>query len=278
VFIVDIPFTKVNYQNITMTKALEIAQVPSIFDANTTAISFTGTVNAASHTIGSTLVANTLGVYHTGTINAASHTIGSALVANTLGVYHTGTVNAASFTTSGFSANTTVATATTAANTASNTVIATTEFVKNILQEYVYPVGSIYTNASNATNPATLLGFGVWVAFGQGRVAIGAGTGGGSTYTAGGTGGSKDAIVVSHTHTATSVVTDPGHFHSQEAYNQPGIGNAGGGGARVSAVSKNTANNTTGITVATTVDSNGSSGTDANMQPYVVVYMWQRSA
>ena len=33
-------------------------------------------------------------------------------------------------------------------------------------REAVYPVGSIYINASDATNPATLLGFGTWAAFG----------------------------------------------------------------------------------------------------------------
>ena len=37
----------------------------------------------------------------------------------------------------------------------------------------IYPVGSIYMNASDSTNPATLLGFGTWVAFGAGRVPVG---------------------------------------------------------------------------------------------------------
>ena len=37
----------------------------------------------------------------------------------------------------------------------------------------VYPVGSVYINASVATNPGTLLGFGTWVAFGAGRVPVG---------------------------------------------------------------------------------------------------------
>ena len=36
-----------------------------------------------------------------------------------------------------------------------------------------YPVGSIYMNATNATNPGTLLGFGTWASFGAGRVLIG---------------------------------------------------------------------------------------------------------
>ena len=40
--------------------------------------------------------------------------------------------------------------------------------------------------------------------------------GAGNTYAVGATGGSTDAIVVSHTHTASSVVTDPGHAHVEQ--------------------------------------------------------------
>ena len=39
---------------------------------------------------------------------------------------------------------------------------------------YIFvPVGSIYINAAVTTNPATLLGFGTWAAFGTGRVIVG---------------------------------------------------------------------------------------------------------
>jgi hypothetical protein len=85
-----------------------------------------------------------------------------------------------------------------------------------------------------------------------------------STYAVGATGGSADAIVVSHTHTAT--VTDPGHLHT---YNQPGsIGVAGGsnGVSSQSFSSVNTSTATTGITVANSTT--GSSGTNANLPPY----------
>jgi hypothetical protein len=118
-----------------------------------------------------------------------------------------------------------------------------------------------------------VLGFGTWTAFGAGRVAVGFDAGNALFDTAEETGGSANAIVVSHTHTAT--VTDPGHFHSQDAYNQPGIGNAGGGGARVTNVGGNTGTKTTGITVANSTE--GSSGTNANYQPYITVYMWKRT-
>ena len=60
----------------------------------------------------------------------------------------------------------------TASTGTSSTQIATTAFVQSALVG-AYPVGSIYMNATVATNPATLLGFGTWVAFGAGKVPIG---------------------------------------------------------------------------------------------------------
>ena len=92
--------------------------------------------------------------------------------------------------------------------------------------------------------------------------------GAGNSYTVGQTGGSADAIVVSHTHTATSVVTDPGHTHF--------AGATGGcvGGAnpiRNNATTTGdlvTTSSTTGITVATTNTTAGVSGTNANLPPY----------
>ena len=165
-------------------------------------------------------------------------------------------------------------TATAGSNT---TQLATTAFVTAALGA-IYPVGSIYINATSSSNPSTLLGFGTWEAFGAGRMVVGFNASDVLFDTAEETGGSKDSIVVSHTHTATSTVTDPGHLHTQTEYNQPGIGNAGGGGARVNTVSANTGSATTGITVATTNASTGSSGTNANLPPYIVARMWKRTA
>lgn len=138
----------------------------------------------------------------------------------------------------------------------------------------LYPVGSLYYNSSVTTNPATLLGFGTWTAFGAGRVPVGYNASNTLFDTLEETGGSADAITVSHTHTATS--TDSGHTHTQTEYNQPGIGNAGGGGARVNVVSANTGTGYANIT--TTVASTGSSGTNANYQPYITVAIWKRTA
>lgn len=157
----------------------------------------------------------------------------------------------------------------------STTALATTAFVQAALA-FVYPVGSIYTNATVSTNPGTLLGFGTWSAFGAGRVMVGFDSGNVLFDTAEETGGSANTIVVTHTHTATSTVTDPGHVHS--VVTNAGSGTNVGFGANSAVGSQNTASATTGITVATTNTSTGSSGTDANYQPYITVYMWKRTA
>ena len=153
-----------------------------------------------------------------------------------------------------------------------NTQLATTAFVQAALQA-LHPVGSIYINATNATNPGTLLGFGTWTAFGAGRVMVGFDSGNALFDTAEETGGSADATLPSHTHTAT--VTDPGHFHlvppagaAIGGNNQPvGRDNIGNG---------QTQSAFTGISV--TNASAGTSGTNANYQPYITVYMWKRTA
>jgi hypothetical protein len=91
--------------------------------------------------------------------------------------------------------------------------------------------------------------------------------GAGSTYAVDATGGSADAIVVSHTHTATSTVTDPGHNHNIFITGDGGSGRALRG-SNADFGTYSTSSNTTGITVATTNASTGSSGTNANLPPY----------
>jgi hypothetical protein len=88
--------------------------------------------------------------------------------------------------------------------------------------------------------------------------------GAGNSYSVGQTGGSTDAIVVSHTHTA--IVTDPGHNHTyQEATGlQPQSGSSTN--CLTSLTTANTSTATTGITVAN--QSTGTSGSGANLPPY----------
>lgn len=113
------------------------------------------------------------------------------------------------------------------------------------------PAGYVLCNGSNGTPDL------------RDRFVVGAG----STYAVDATGGSANAIVVSHTHTATSAVTDPGHTHSYAS----AVFNCNQNSGQVQAgvtTTGTTASNTTGITVATTVATAGTSGTNANLPPY----------
>jgi hypothetical protein len=150
------------------------------------------------------------------------------------------------------------------------TQIASTAFVTTAVSGIIPSGGIIIWSGSVASVPS-----GWYLCNGsngtpdlRNRFVIGAG----STYSVAATGGSKDAIVVSHTHTATSTVTDPGHLHT--------IGTADGNFTGVTSTpakvqdsstatsTYNSGSQTTGITVATTNASSGSSGTDANLPPY----------
>jgi microcystin-dependent protein len=127
-----------------------------------------------------------------------------------------------------------------------------------------YPVGSLYMNASNATNPATLLGFGTWTAFGAGRVLIGIDSGDTDFDTAEETGGSKThALTIgelaSHNHTVGS--NDSGTGTGGAAGNMELVRDAGTG-------------NGPAVTSSTTGDGDAHN----NVQPYIVVYMWKRTA
>jgi hypothetical protein len=91
--------------------------------------------------------------------------------------------------------------------------------------------------------------------------------GAGSSYAVGATGGSKDAIVVSHTHTAS--VSDPGHNHvltGWQSYGSSGISPGGNGVLVAGSPPVSTSSQVTGISV--TNSSTGTSGTNANLPPY----------
>ena len=152
-----------------------------------------------------------------------------------------------------------------------STKLATTAFVQDIaalVKDALFPVGSIYTNSSVSTNPATLLGFGTWTAFSASRVMVGFDSTNALFDTAEETGGSANAITVSHTHTATSTVTDPGHNHTVVTSVVGGGSLTGGTSIGGASASNTTTTKTTGVTVATTNASSGTSGTNANLPPY----------
>lgn len=136
----------------------------------------------------------------------------------------------------------------------------------------LHPVGSIYT-AIISTNPGTLFGFGTWTAFGAGRMLISLDSGNVLFDTAEETGGSANATLPSHTHTAT--VTDPPHVHAggRVSFLNSGISV---GANDTTSTAGNTSSAVTGITVANSTE--GASATNANYPPFIAVYMWKRTA
>jgi hypothetical protein len=116
------------------------------------------------------------------------------------------------------------------------------------------PAGYVLCNGSNGTPDL------------RDRFVVGAG----NTYAVNATGGSADAVVVSHTHAAT--VTDPGHIHGNSDFfggagSQPSQGVGGTTCVGGPAILIPTA--TTGITVSNATA--GVSGTNANLPPYYAI-------
>ena len=98
------------------------------------------------------------------------------------------------------------------------------------------------------------------------------------------TGGTKDAIVVSHTHTGTSTVTDPQHNHTPQTLGSAQAGSDNGGapvdastGYGTGRTSSVTSSSSTGITVATSISTEGSSGTNQNLPPYYALAFIMKS-
>jgi hypothetical protein len=145
-----------------------------------------------------------------------------------------------------------------------STKLATTAFVRDIIPSGVIvmwsgsvasvPSGWFLCDGANSTPDL------------RNRFIVGAG----STYSVAGTGGSADAIVVSHTHTAT--VTDPSHAHGAGITAPGNIAHASisnsimGSTSGIEAFKNYIQSNTTGITVSNSTT--GSSGTNANLPPY----------
>ncbi len=130
------------------------------------------------------------------------------------------------------------------------------DFVTGILK-LVYPVGSYYINETNSTNPATLLGFGTWVAV-EDKMIIGAS----ATYPAGSTGGSAT--------TTQTTSTMAAHSHSINNYL-----NSTSAGQYVAGENNSSINST-----YPTIDTNSTGGGNAmtTISPYISAYIWKRTA
>lgn len=127
------------------------------------------------------------------------------------------------------------------------------------LIEAVYYVGIVIESVVS-TNPATILGFGTWAAFGAGRGTVGLDATQTEFDTVEKTGGAKTVTL-----TASEM---PTHAHN--------VTIAGNGVQGVSSGAQS-AYYPYGSTVYTTVDAGGGAAHN-NLQPYIVVYRWKRTA
>lgn len=143
--------------------------------------------------------------------------------------------------------------------------------------ESIYPVGSLYFNATDNTNPSELLGFGTWSAYAAGRVPVGYDSTDTDFNAAEKTGGAKTVTLTtdqmpSHTHTQNAhlhagtgygvAASTPGYANTQSIWAQ-GYQFSGG-----SATSNATATN----------NNTGGGAAHSNVQPFITVYIWKRTA
>ena len=139
------------------------------------------------------------------------------------------------------------------------------------LIDAVYPVGAIFTTVTNYADSAavvTAIGGTTWTAFGAGRVLVGLDSSDTDFDTVEETGGAK---------TITLDVTQiPAHTHDVQV-TQRVTGDDAAGGSRVLTADRNITTSTLDITGMTAKTTGGGLAHD-NVQPYIVVYMWKRTA
>jgi len=151
----------------------------------------------------------------------------------------------------------------TTANAGTNTTqVATTAFVTAALAAQVaYPVGAIFTTTVAYANSAAVvaaIGGTTWTAFGSGRVLVGVDTGDSDFNTVEKEGGSS-------THTLT-IAEMPAHTHGYQKHTSN------------SALSIHDIAHTVNSYANTQTTSTGGGAAHNNLQPYITVYMWKRTA
>ena len=156
--------------------------------------------------------------------------------------------------------------------------ITSTEIAQSFL-DTIYPIGSIYTNATDSTNPGTLLGFGTWVQFAAGRMMLGFGQG---TDTRGDTVNFNSVGDTSGEYQHVLQLSGmPKHDHvpNRNTFDTPNLflrKRSDGGGttdATDTSVGEVQLNNGYGLP-----EEQGGNQPHNNMPPYIVVYMWKRTA
>ena len=152
----------------------------------------------------------------------------------------------------------------TTANAGTNTTqVATTAFVKTAIDASpAYPVGAIFTTTVAYANSAAVvaaIGGTTWTAFGAGKVLVGVDASDTDFDTVEETGGAK-------THTL-SIAEMPAHTHSYDKQV-----------TSTDALSIHDISRVTGGNTGATTGSTGGGTAHNNLQPYITVYMWKRTA
>lgn len=151
------------------------------------------------------------------------------------------------------------------------------------LTDVVYPIGSIFTTVTNYADSAAVvsaIGGTTWTAFGAGRVLVGQDAGDTDFDTAEETGGAKthtlsESELPQHHHLAAvdGFVTETGDVTASNAISE----NATQSGSTYQSYRMRPATTSTFGTVGRTSQV-GSDSAHNNLQPYIVVYMWKRTA
>jgi len=130
--------------------------------------------------------------------------------------------------------------------------------------ELAYPVGSIYMNATVATNPGTLLGFGTWASFGAGQVPVGIDATD-NDFDIVGSGTNSNGTTGAKTHTLDITEIPPHKHEVQIEQAKSNVDGGSGTGVRPPLEARDTSEVGGGLA-------------HNNLQPYIVVHMWTRTA
>ena len=154
-------------------------------------------------------------------------------------------------------------------------LIKNSENIVSIVNDITYPVGSVYINATDTRNPATILKVGTWAKYAEGRVLAGHSTSDADFDTVGKTGGAK-------THQLTTGQL-PQHGFTQVIHGQESgtdiASMAVQGGTLLGGSIARYGNHPTHTGASSRQNPGarwGSNQAHNNMQPYITVYMWRR--
>lgn len=130
-----------------------------------------------------------------------------------------------------------------------------------------FPVGSVFI-AVVSTNPATLLGYGTWSAFGAGRMLVGLDSADADFDTAEETGGAK---------TVTLTAAQSGLPAHQHQILRERSATTGGATTLIARTSDTSSTVDTNVFTENVAAANASQA-HQNMPPYIVCYFWKRTA